>query len=831
MPWQATQTQRFLTVDFITIRRLSAPAIWLNPQSATPNPADAIQEPTGLGTDLSEWMRQEDERNLAIRLVDGFVELRIQAPDEIWLGFLFKAFRALHVDARAAFGSPQISSILIKIADPEKIDRWRDLWPRGSKDKAGAWVATEFAYSAMPTPRSKAIWIDSKPLPGSIFAQRLVVWRPWGKPAADDPELGLEDLEGRLLAATKMEVICRAIAFATLAYWIVNYQDGLVDWDETLTRNIGGWIARLVLEGQAINAQGKSLEGVCWSPIDSSDTVSELLTFLETLGAKKNLGVAFLHAEAALERNPTAPIPGWGAIETLFGAQAKVGIRRAFRAGLDIDEVERISERYVLDESEHIYLDRESLLKGLIYEHKHDDLIRVYDTKSVFDASGKPHNPFKLYARSSLRVDVQWREFYPGHEPGAILRRSPVHGLLNGEDRYPDEYRLLNTFPGFFIKPVATVDSAIMAAVDAMLATMLGLLTRDNSDQILWLKKWIAWIVQHPAIKQQVCPILVGGQGIGKSRFGISLMNAIFDRLAGQAEPSVLTDNKFLITPFREKLVTFIDEVRLESIGSINAIKRLVREDNVSGQLKFQHQRDFYIPSRLILATNSPDIGLTPQDTADRCFYFIVSWTAENKHLTDNEFLEWTLTLKPFYDSVLANLQNVMFKRHLVRYFMDIEVNRAELEDLRYSSRDDESVVRSTMSKARIVARAIVADARVVQGLDITAKFNIHTLRDAIKRNDDARTKVEAGQVLMEFERAEVIERQGATYWFKYGYGKLIKKLGEAHNMEIIPNWPIQPVGIDWSDNDGQGTPQWRGNMQGQQRRRSYDPDYLEPEP
>ena len=53
-------------------------------------------------------------------------------------------------------------------------------------------------------------------------------------------------------------------------------------------------------------------------------------------------------------------------------------------------------------------------------------------------------------------------------------------------------------------------------------------------------------------------------------------------------------------------------------------------------------------------------------------------------------------------------------RQHLMRYFMDIEVTRAELEDLTHSSRDDEGVVRATMSKAREVAREIAAAARIL---------------------------------------------------------------------------------------------------------------------
>jgi Family of unknown function (DUF5906) len=830
MPWEQTQLQRILTIEFITKRRLNAPVIWLKPESLAPDADDALKTSGKLNTNLEEWRSENDERNLALRLVDGFIELQIKAPDEIWFNLL-----APLLDTRAAFG-PQdkpVSSVILKIEDPTTIDRWATFWPKAHKDKAGAWVGTKFFHSIAQTGRSKASWRDSKPLPGSRFGGDLIVWRPKGKPPATDPELGLEDLEARSLEPTSMESVVRAIAFATLGYWVQVYLDGLEDWDASLTRTIGGWIARLVREGQDINARGQSLEGVCWAPIDDAFTANELIQFLRKLGATRDLEVAFAHAEADLERNPSTPVPGWGAIETLFGPQARVGIRHAFKAGLDINVIEQMSEQYIYDRTAHEYLDREALLKGLKYEHAHDDLIRDYQNAPVYDAKGKPHNPFKLYSTSSLRTDVHHRDFRPQHKPGAILRYSPVHGLLNGEDQHPDEYRMLNTFPGFAIKPIATIDAGIMSRAISMLDRMLGFLTRDNDAQMMWLKKFNAQIAQDPGIKPQVCPIIVGGQGIGKSQYGDNFQRAMFGGMAGLASADSLRDNKFSVTPFIGKLITFIDEVRFESIGSINTIKKLVRAEYVSGETKNKDQRDHYIPTRLMIASNSPDIGLSPADAADRAFFFVMAWTAENKGMTDTEFQAWALTLKPFYAEFIEALESVAFRQHLMRYFVDLEVTRAELEDLTHSSRDDENVVRSTMSKTREVARAIVADARVVAGMDITSWFTTASVREAIKRVDGSRTKIEASDVMMEFRRAGVLETvRGDLHKFKYRYRTLIIKMGEAHNLPITNNWDYEPD--DEGDNEvlsAFGGKPWRGNRQRQQsgngQRRPHDPDSM----
>jgi Family of unknown function (DUF5906) len=826
------ELQRALTVEFITRKRLNVPIVFLRPESANPSAEDAVKPPEGLATDLGLWT---DDRNLGARLVDGFIELQIKAPDDVWCRCLFSAFHHLRIDGRAAYGAERVSSILLRIEDPGSIDPWHTLWPKGHKDRTGNWIETKFVSSDLPTPKSKPVWRDSRPLPGSVLDGNVVVWRPNAKPPALTAELCLEDLESRPIAATTMPAVVRAIAYATLAYWIQAYLDGLTEWESSLMQMLGGWIARLVVEGHAINAKGKSLEGVCWSPVDDSETAADLIEFLKTLGATNDLGVAYARAAAILERSGLEPVSGWGAIETRFGVQAKVGIRRAFRAGIDLQMIELLAEQYVFDTSSHTYIDREALLKGLTYEHPYDDLVRQYENQSIY-VQGKAKNPFRLYSASSLRTDAQRRDFFPGEEPAALLRFSRVHGLLGPEDRKSDDYTVFNTFPGFAIKPIATIDPGTMQTAIGMLDRILGLLTQDNDAQILYLKKFIAHIAKYPAEKPQVCPIIVGGQGIGKSVLGQDLMGALFGEMAGSADAASLSDNKFLITPFLGKLITFIDEVRLESVGAINTIKKLVRADFVSGQVKFGHQRDYYIPSRMLIASNSADIGLSPADAADRAFFFIVAWTAENKRMTEREFQTWAVGLKEFYAAFTSALRKVVFRQHLMRYFTDLEVNREELENLEHSSRNDEMVVRSTMTKDREVARQIVAEAHVLWAQDITAWFNKSFLQLAIKRVEGPRSRVEASQVMLEYERANVLEHMtGDMVRFKWGYGRLCEKLGEAHNLVLHPIWPVSPVGPDWDVNGvstASGAPTWRGLKHGQkdpgeQRPRSYDPDYM----
>ena len=85
--------------------------------------------------------------------------------------------------------------------------------------------------------------------------------------------------------------------------------------------------------------------------------------------------------------------------------------------------------------------------RSFYFEHTTDDLVSKWDNEPFF-VGGKRHNPFKIYSGSQLRTDVKRREFFPGSEPGAIIRFSPLHGIVMGENRYGDEYSHPKRFPG-----------------------------------------------------------------------------------------------------------------------------------------------------------------------------------------------------------------------------------------------------------------------------------------------------------------------------------------------------------------------------------------------
>jgi hypothetical protein len=820
--------QRAVTIDIFTTRKIQGQWLWYSPGSRVPSAEDAVKDEGKLETDPHDWEDEANESNAGLRLAPGLVELSVEAPDDVWAKCFFKACDYLKTDARFAFG-PQdkpVSAVLFQIDNRDDIDRWSDLWPKGFHDSRGLWIATRVFTSLSPTPKAKAVWKFSSPLPGSRFAQADVVWRPSGKPAASLVDIGLEDLESRRpLASTTMERIIEAIAYGTLLFWILAYLDGLDSWDEVLTRTVGGWLARLWREGADINEPGKSLAGLCWSPVETMADVGDVCEFLRKAAhAPKDLDVALSNSNSALERNPTSPVPGWSALGGVLGTNARKGVRRAFRAGMDLDPVERMSELYAYDMTSHVYIDLPAVRLGLPFIQEPQNLTHRHGNELIAVGKGKFVNPFQVYSTSKMRLDVSTSDFFPGHEPAGILRFSPAQSeIVNGEVLRPDEFRVLNTFGGIALKPAGTIDPAMMAATMTFVDRMLGYLTQDNTAQMMWMKKNVAWTIQHPAEKQQVCLVLVGGQGVGKSLWGGYLMGKILGSLAGTADAATLKDDKFFITQFLGKLIVLIDEAKIESISAINQIKKLIRSDRMSGQRKHEHLRDHRVFARLMIAANQADIGFTAAEAADRTFFYILSYDREFKKMLENEFRDWAFSLKPFYAAFIKHFENHEACQHLMRYFMDLECTREELEDLTLSSRSSESVVKSTMSHTRYVSRRIVADARILSDKDLNAWFNTAHVREAIVRVDGKKSKVEAEAVMTEFERTGATEQmRGDWRRFKYGYAKTLKTIGDAHSLKIDPDHEFRPG--DWDENPVTSTvdaPDWRGK-----KKKNSQPNY-----
>ena len=179
---------------------------------------------------------------------------------------------------------------------------------------------------------------------------------------------------------------------------------------------------------------------------------------------------------------------------------------------------------------------------------------------------------------------------------------------------------------------------------------------------------------------------------------------------------------------------------------------------------------------------------------------FITSWNAENKHMNTQEFLRWTYTLKPFFTPASLTCSaaaRVDVRQHLMRHFMDIEVTRAELEDLRHSSlatsmehRQDDDVERPARSRGRSPPRPASS-----RGNDLTAAGSTSTTcAPRSSRADGQRSRVEPQAVMREYELASVIERMSGGY-AAASSGATARRCRNSARPTITELLPQQPTG------------------------------------
>ena len=253
-----------------------------------------------------------------------------------------------------------------------------------------------------------------------------------------------------------MESICRAIAYATLLYWIEVSLDGLTEWDTSLVRIIAGWLALRSFPRAPLKStrRARAWRGVCWAPIDSPGTAGQLVAFLQGAraraqgGAGRRVHARYMGATGAQPDGacPRLVEPGGRA----WRSRPRWASGARSRAGLDLDQIEMLAERYIYDGDVAPLPRPESLVQELHFEHSKDDSDFKVGQREPFFINGQSgHNPFKIYAGSQLpHLRRQTARVFPRQRTGGdpqILRL--CMGIVNSEDRYGDEYKTLNVFP------------------------------------------------------------------------------------------------------------------------------------------------------------------------------------------------------------------------------------------------------------------------------------------------------------------------------------------------------------------------------------------------
>lgn len=804
-------------------------AIYLKTSSKNPFDPDGWANSQHRDTNLQDWIDDPElaNHNVGFNLQLGWMDVDIDAEDPEFNRCVLAALDALQIDTRFRFGRSSVgvaTHVLLQLGEDESanFEHLTKFEPKEFRIDDKRFHVQLRSFPTNVTQQNLARSAKQTVMPGSIYVHKsrageydLSVW--YGNKGVAE---NVRDIAATTPRRVNFNEVVRAITFATFLYVV---REQWVEGSRQLTATkVTGWLARVVAESAAINNHEAMAKDV-FCPIDSDDMAERLIAFIcdQQHDDEKHMRIRAYHdAREKLERNPDAKVPGWPAMEQLFGGAKVVALRTVFMPGSDVSQLTRMAERYVYDETDNNYIDRERFYTSGAFVHDGPSLERRHKGDTV-RIGGKPREAFKIFESSDMRKRVGMRELFPELGPGGIYRISGQGEVLSDDDESDHTaLAVFNTWRGWPVSPAHTVDEPLRNDVVERLDRVLGWLTRDNPNQINWVKDWLAWIFQHPGEKQQIAWVVVGDQGVGKSWIGNVFMQSMMGALWGSASPKVM-DTDFVIGPFLNKMFVFIDEAKFHSESGTDEIKKLIRSVDVPGAEKFMDSRNHRLFSRVMFASNRLDMNIGQANTNDRALFYTRTYDREFTHLSELEFRAWAETLKPFFDEFTALMKRRDVKEQLMRYFMDRPCDRHTIESIKYSSSSDASIILSNMNWARRIAKHIIEDGRIFEDLDISFPFTISDLNRRVGEvcKELGMQNVQGSRVYAEFQGADTIESVVVggrkMLRFKHKIGTLTEVFGAAISVPLEARYVFTDDDMGENTCNGTTRPQWKGAKRG----------------
>lgn len=776
-------------------------------------------------TDLQSWIDDEGHSfsNVGFNLQFGWIDVDIDAGDEDYNKCVIAAMEHLGLDTRFKFGRMSAgvpTHVMVQLGEEEasNFEVLKKFAPKMFLMKGERFHVELRSY---PTNiAEKNLYREAKQtvMPGSIYSHKrkegaydISVWWNDGKPAEN-----VSQIAATTPRRASFNDIVRAIAFGTFLYvvkeqWVSGNR-------QTIATKVAGWLARVVADSQAMNNH-EVISTDVYCPVDDDSIVESLMQFVCAYmdDDEPHMRIrTYYDAKGKLARNPDAKIPGWPAIEQILGGERVMALRAVFTPGSDVSILTNLAERYIYDESDNVYIDRRRHGMAPKYYHDNSELF-VRHKGDVVRIGGKPREAFKVYESSDMRKRVDIRDLYPDLGPGGIFRLNSYGTVIDDESDDDGAHTVFNTWRGWPVSPTNTFDPALMERCKEYWDRLTGLMTRDNADQMRWITENTAWIFQHPAIKQQIAHVCVGGQGVGKSFFGNTFMRLMMGNLWGAASPKVM-EGAFSVEPFIDKMFVFIDEAKFSGESSIDEIKKVIRNVETGGSEKFQSARTFRIFSRVMFAANHYNINAGQAGVVDRALFYTKAYDKDHLNMTEMEFREWAETLKPWFQEYADFLERRDVREHYMKFFMELDVKKGDIESIRHSSSTDSVIVEANLSWSRRVAKFILEEGRIFEDLSIEFPFTPADLNRRVNEvaKEMGLRSVQGQRVLSDFEEAGIISRYSEgprKLWrFTHKLGTTMDVYEKATGLKLHPQFEIGDDDVGPNETTTKDRLPWRGS-------------------
>lgn len=771
-------------------------------------------------TNLQDWIDSESHQfhNVGFNLQLGWLDIDIDAEDPFFNECVIAALDYNGVDTRFRFGRRSVgfpTHVLVQLGEEEaaSFDELSRFEPKEFRIDGKRYHTQLRSYPTnLADKKNLARSAKQTVMPGSVYLSKqegsdydLSVWYNGDKIAEN-----VRQLATTTPRRANFNSIVRSIAFATLLYVV---RDHWVEGSRQATATkVAGWLARVVKDGEAINNH-ESISADVFCPVDTDDIAESLLSFIcDFLGdTEKHMRIrTYNDARDKLERNPDAKIPGWPALSDLLGPMAVAALRATFTPGSDVSILTKMAERYAYDETDGLYIDRERHRNNMeAFAHEAATLERRHIDETVM-IGGKPRPAFKMFETSKMRAKVATRNLYPDRDPGSIFRVNKRGQIISDDDADDSASPVFNTWRGWPIAPVHHPELD-QECVDR-LHTLAGHLSCGNENQIKWLQDWLAWTFQFPADKQQIAPVIVGGQGVGKSFFGNTFCSSLMGPLWGSASSQVISD-KFSIGPFINRMLVFVDEAKFHNEAGTDEVKKLIRNVDVAGRELYVEGKNYKIYSRLLFASNRFDMSIGQTSVIDRALFYLKARDAKSMGMTDSKFRAWAETLKPWFEEYDTFLKRMDVRENYIYYFMEtLRPNKQEIESIKFSASQDEEIITANLRPSRRVAKYIIEEGRIHEDISIEYPFNLAALSNRILEvcNVLHIKPVRTDLVLAEFKDAGILNMTMGGMVFTLKHESLIDTFAAAMSLPAEKRWEFTED--DRGDNtDPNKRKMWKG--------------------
>jgi hypothetical protein len=809
--------ERGLTI--IAWRQLGAEIDYCKPRGK--KPLEGGEEFCRTDPELRDWIDDDNRQGLngAITLHQGVIEARIFGPDDSLARCFFAACAKLGVPARYAIArhsQATAASVLFKLRDDEARrldDDYSTFKPRSfAIDDTRRGVMLNYAP---PVKKGSSAHKVTTLVPGSLL---------WHDNASDYDLLVWRDASGQKPAARwqtgpapiEFFQIVRAAAYAA----ILNLVPGQI-WEEYgARRSFSEWLARVVRDGQAINANvafSKAARAIISEP-GQAEILLALICESKGLEALRDECLEmFRFARKRLDADPArSDVAGWSIIKERFGEQTHKALRSVLNVGADSTLLEDFAERYLFHSGQSQFIDRQAFREGHATFIFNKDGLTLRHAPDLIQTKKKPVEAFPIFIKSKLRQDVTDVEIYPDHPPGSIIRVTREGTTIPDNEYAPEHSRLIfNEWRGLYVKPAKTLDAALKAECEDKLDHMLSLVAR-TPQRAAWIKAHFGWTLKHPGRKQQVALVCTGDQGTGKSFLCQTFAQAVFGRYADTASVRAL-NGQFYIASYVGKLWVSHDEF-VSNFDNAEILKTLIRGTRVSGELKGRDAASFTIFARLSFTSNEANPGIS-RGREDRGLFQVTSISAANQGILPGEFHDkMKREVAPFYEAYDEFLQRDDVRATYVKLLIDCAPSKiSDVENLTHSAMRDAEVARAHLSDKQIVARTILEGGVIHGGLDIAMPFqdpDFFACVNNLKR--ELGVRVTADEVMNEYLEAGLIDRPGPgmPYLFKWKIGALQRLYGDYLGVPLHSRWPLEPnddMPNDWREGDPMEP--WKGRM------------------